>query len=185
MAKSYKIPKAEPVDFEKLQREARAKAELKQNEAQGENVGTKQMEVAELEQMLNHGIEYTITYTAQRGILRRRNKKTYTIYEPTLAVLDEISRVSMDLVIDEKGIAKGGYDTIRASKRAVVDNAKKMARIAAIATLGEDIFDKIGGRCRYNRRRVERLTELLYHTTKPSQLAQLATAVTRDRKSVV
>lgn len=180
--KSYQIPKSDKEAEERRWNEARAKAkEHGADNGASHREDRLQMEAGELDRMLDHGTEYTITYT-RGGIFgrKRSRRRTYTINEPTLAVLDEISRISVELRIDEEGIGKGGYDTIRASKQAVTDNARKMAKIVAIATLGEGIYDTIAGRSRYNRRRVDKLAHLIYHTTRPSQLMQLATTVTRQ-----
>lgn len=178
--KSYKIPKTDKEAEQRRWDEARAKAkEHSAGSTATQTADRHQMEAGELDRMLDHGIEYTITYT-NGGIFGRKNsrRKTYTIYEPTLAVLDEISRISVEVRINEEGIGKGGYDTIRASKQAVTDNAKKMAKIVAIATLGEGIYDTIAGKYRYNRRRVDKLANIIYHTTTPSQLMQLSATVT-------
>lgn len=173
MGETYKIPKAEEVDFESLQREAREKKA-------SDNETRQFMEKSELEGLIDRGVEYTITYTHRFLCFKRIKRRTFTIYEPTLAVLDELSREAIDIAIDEN-MDKGGADTIRASMKAVKDNATSMARIVAIATLGEEIFDTTpGGRHRFNRARVGRFADLVKHTCKPSQLPQLYTAVLRQ-----
>lgn len=171
MPESYIIPKGEDVDFERLQKEAREKKDGSGATAM------KLMERAELDSLVDHGIEYTITSSRRFLFWKRPQRRTFTIYEPTLAVLDEISREAIDMEIDDEAIGKGGTDTIRGSMKAVKDNATKMARIVAIATLGESAFTHTAGRARFDRHRVTQLATMVYHTTTPTQLMRLASAV--------
>ena len=77
----------------------------------------------------------------------------------------------------------GGTATIAEAKRVAKENAARMARIVAIAVLGEDYhiteMDK-GGRIRHynDDKELDRLTALFYHTIKPSKLVGLAEMVT-------
>ena len=85
--------------------------------------------------------------------------------------------------LDEKRLTAGGTETLAEAKRIAKDNAARMARIIAIAVLGEDYHVTevcAGGRVKkYNDdTELDRLTALFFHTIKPSKLVGLSEAVT-------
>jgi hypothetical protein len=108
---------------------------------------------------------------------------TFELHEPTLSVLDRISDVSLDMVINTEELKEGGEEIITKAKELVKDNSKKLALLVAIAVLGEDYhiteITKSGKVKRKNDdKELERLADLFFHTVKPSKLAGLASAVT-------
>ena len=136
----------------------------------------KQAQKNVLETILNRGIKFDITYKVKEpskgflGFLRKKSvvekHESFTIKQPTLAVLDKMSEIWLDFDIkDFEKMTEGeataeGYKMIR-------EHAKDMARVIAIAVVGEGCFDD-------ESKEVERLTELFYKTIKPSQLPQIA-----------
>ena len=107
----------------------------------------------------------------------------FEIQEPTLSVLDRLSAIWVEMGLDEKRLTAGGTETLAEAKRIAKDNAARMARIIAIAVLGEDYHVTevcAGGRVKkYNDdKELDRLTALFFHTIKPSKLVGLSEAVT-------
>lgn len=183
MGESYKIPKAPDIDFERLRREAMEKEAERRKESNEER--DHRLERAELDTLTDKGTQFTIRYNRRTGLLRRRVKpvvKTFTIHEPTAAVLDEISSLALDIELDETGLAAGGLETIAAARRAVNKNAMRQAEIIAWATLGETAYDIMDGHGtiirRVNRKRIKSLANLIYSTATPTQLSNLANIVT-------
>lgn len=181
MAEKYKIPKAPDVQFDQLREEARKAA----TQGDAGHADMTEMERSELNALIGQGATYTLRYVKSRGILGRRKKpvvETHTIKQPTLAILDEISRIAIDLTIDEEGIAEGGLATIKTARSAVRDNALRNAQIIALATLGEEYYEirEVAGRIerKKDRKALQRLTSLIYNTATPAQLSQMAASVT-------
>ena len=188
MGEKYRIPKAPDIDFEQLQREAQKAA----SEAPATSEKKKQMEREELQALTDSGAQYTIRYVKRTGFLHLRPKQvsqTFTIHEPTLAILDEISAIAIDLELDEETLAKGGMETITGARKAVRKNAWRLAKIIAIATLGEACYDIKGdpqtatygiGNIikRPHKKRITNLARLIYLTATPGQLVALASKVT-------
>lgn len=187
MGEKYQIPKAPDIDFEAMQREAQRKA----SEAPATEEKKLEMERSELNTLVDKGAQYTIRYVKRTGLLHLRPKqitKTFTIHEPTLAILDEISAIGIDLELENEEMAKGHLNTISAARRAVRKNAWKLCRIIAIATLGEGAYEIKGDniaaaygigivRRSINKRRVTNLARLIYATARPSQIAAMANIV--------
>ena len=107
---------------------------------------------------------------------------TYEIQEPTLSVLDRLCDVWLDMALDEEALLKEGAIIVEA-KNIAKKNAEKMARIIAIAVLGEDyIITEISplgiAKTRYDDNELNRLTKIFFHSIKPSKLAGLTTSIT-------
>lgn len=150
------------------------------------------MEREELNILVKQGIRFSITRKVRRrkrglkGLFQRPQvdtvKEDFVIQEPTLSVLDRLSAIWVEMGVD-KDLSGGGTEVLAAAKRTVKDNAKRMARIIAIAVLGEDYhITEIGANGRvkhYNDdKELDRLTALFAHTIKPSKLVGLAEIVT-------
>ena len=106
---------------------------------------------------------------------------SYEIHEPTLAVLDRICELSLDMVIDEEAIKD--EMVIAEAKRITKENTLKMARLIAVAVLGEDYhiteITPTGKIKRYNNdKELDRLTNIFFHNIKPSKLALLTSTIT-------
>jgi hypothetical protein len=106
---------------------------------------------------------------------------TYEIHEPTLSVLDRLCDIWLDMALDEEALKEGAV--IVEAKKTAKQNAKKMARVIAIAVLGEDYhiteITRTGKVKKYNDdKELNRLTNTFFHAIKPSKLALLSTTVT-------
>ena len=153
-----------------------------------------EQERSELNALINRGWEFEVEgYHTERiprrglwGLLlppRRRTVKTrqkYHISEPTLGTLDRLSAEWIELAIDEERL-KGAEAMIEARTMAA-HHARRLARIVALAVLGSDYLKPIpgpGGAVRYkeDRRRLEELTDLFFHSIKPSELFRLTMTI--------
>lgn len=119
-----------------------------------------------------------------RGFFQKREviteTKVYTIQEPTLATLDRLSALWLQIEIDETKL--GDDDYLRTARTLANKEARRLAEIVAIAVMGEDYYDVTfnGTTCRRSERKAELrdLTSLFFHTVKPSQLLTLAILIT-------
>ena len=145
-----------------------------------------EIEREELNLLIRQGQKFSIRYTVTRreshllGLRSRTTKEehaeAFEIKEPTLSVLDRLSAHWLEMTIDEKALSSGGADTLTEAKRVTGDNTRRMAKVIAIAVLGEDYHiktvDQKTGRIQYGNddKELERLTDLFFHTIKPSDL---------------
>lgn len=136
-------------------------------------------ETNELDLLIGEGQRFTIRYTARertkgwKGFLlgqthRVEREETFTLYEPTLATLDRLSRVWISLRYDEEALQEGGETMWAEAKRLPSENARSLARVVAIAVLGEA----------YTAPEAERLEALFFQALKPSQLLKIAHQMT-------
>jgi hypothetical protein len=146
-------------------------------------------EKQELNLLINNGMTFTIERTVYRrpagfcSFLKRRvpEKESiqFKIEEPTLSTLDRLAAEQIDLVIDETIMQSDAG--ITEAKKLTHDHAGRMARILAIAVLGQDYLKpiQIGSRVKYeyDDKRLDELTELLKNNIKPSKLVQLTLMV--------
>lgn len=150
------------------------------------------LEREELNLLIQRGVKFQVT----RKVAKRRKgfkgffmkaetveeTSVYEIHEPTLAVLDRISDIGLDMALDE-GVLQEGKAVIPEARRLAKQNAARMARIIAIAVLGEDYhiteIDRFGRIKRYNDdKELDRITDVFFHSIKPSKLAALSATVT-------
>ena len=129
-------------------------------------------EQSELRQMIGEGITFDVevTYTRRKpgllGFFRKREKitekKVFRVQEPTLATLDRLSALWLQMSIDETKL--GDEDYFKTAKKMAAQEARKLAQVVAVAVLGEDYYDVTdkGG----------------YLVRKPSQLLTLAILIT-------
>lgn len=147
----------------------------------------------ELNLMIQNGVRFSVSRKVYRrapgplGFLLPRRAETVTetfvIQEPTLNTLDRLTEISIQMEVPEAELSEGGQKTLAAAKRTANQNTRRMARIIAIAVLGEDYYYTIqdrNGRIREKRddKTLDRLTDLFAHTIKPSVLVELAKTVT-------
>lgn len=152
-----------------------------------------ELEREELNLLVKQGIKFSVTHKVHRrkkgvkGLFQRPEivtvKEDFEIQEPTLSVLDRLSVIWVEMEVNEDRLTAGGTETLAEAKRIAKDNAARMARIIAIAVLGEDYHVTevgTGGRIRkYNDdKELDRLTALFFHTIKPSKLVGLSEAIT-------
>lgn len=153
-----------------------------------------EIEREELNLLIRKGQKFVIRYTIKtkkRNLLGIRAKvteeeraETFEIKEPTLAVLDRLSNEWLEMSLDENALSEGGTQTLVEAKRATAENTYRMARIIAIAVLGEDFYTKTinqkTGRVQFanDEKELDRLTDLFFHTIKPSELVTLCQRIT-------
>jgi len=149
-----------------------------------------QREQNELRQMIQTGVTFdvTVTYLKRKpglaGFFKKRErvkeKKIFTIEEPTLSTLDRLSGIWLQLEIDEAKMNDNEY--LNVAKQLAAKNAKLLARMVAIAVLGEDFYtvrEHAGTfQRRENKKKTKELTSLFYHAVKPSELFTLAVLIT-------
>lgn len=137
----------------------------------------------ELNHLINEGVEFKVSYTLNHRKFSFRKlrtitvseevKRTYKIQEPTLAVLDLISKESIEFADEEKI-----DDAIKQARTEVAKHSKRSAKIVAIAVLGEDCFEHIKGRYVVNEKKIDELAEVFSHCIKPSELIQVCNIIT-------
>lgn len=152
-----------------------------------------ELEREELRLLIQKGVKFSIQRKERRrapgfwGFFRKREVITVTedfeMQEPTLSTLDRLSAVWLDIELNEEALSGGNLTTIQEAKYLAAKNAKKAALIVAIAVLGEDYYiTEADARGRMKQREdnaeLQRLTSVLFHSVKPSQLIELANTVT-------
>ena len=149
-----------------------------------------EQEQNELRHMINQGLTFDVevTYSRRRpgffGFFRKREKVTekrvYTIYEPTLATLDRLSALWLEMEIDETRLNDAHY--LATARSMANKEAKRLAEVVAVAVLGEDLYDTTekAGTFIYkpNEDRLQHLASTFFHVVKPSQLFTLAVLIT-------
>lgn len=146
-------------------------------------------EKQELNLLIDRGMSFQVERTVHRkrkGLFSRLMKAVqekevlqFRIEEPTLSTLDRLSAEQVDIVIDEAALKSDV--AISEAKKLTREHARRMSRIIAIATLGQDYVKatQIGARVKYERddQKLDELTDLFLQHIKPSQLIQLTLMV--------
>lgn len=149
----------------------------------------KELEKTELNRLISRGFFFDLerfVYVRRPGILgllKRRKKQSvterYRVQEPTLAVLDLIAAEQIELVIDEKIMTS--QDALSVARKLTKLHARRMAKIVALAVLGEDYIQatQVGVRVKYEHddNRLNELTDLFFSRIKPSRLTELVTMI--------
>jgi hypothetical protein len=128
---------------------------------------------------VNISVDRTI-YVRHHGFIKRFWKKVkrietvkFTIHEPTLSTLDRITAEQIDLRIDESLLKESA---MQEAKMLVSKHGRRLARIIALAVIGQDYVISIqeSGRIVHKNddKRLDELTELFFMNLKPSQLVQ-------------
>lgn len=139
----------------------------------------------ELNLLIGRGISFDVKRTIYRrrpGLLGRIRKRvpepevvSYRIQEPTLSTLDRMSALQIELNIDEEKMKS--EDALNEARRLTGEHSRRMARIVALAVMGQDYvtIQQTGSRQKYmyDNRGLDDLTEVLFHGLTPSQLAEL------------
>jgi hypothetical protein len=137
-----------------------------------------EQEINELNVLIDKGVEFSVAYIVmERKLFKTITKnvsKIFTIKEPTLAVLDLISSESVLFVIDEEKLKS---DSIAEGKKLIIEHTKAMARIVAIAVLGESCFVMKNNRFTIDKKSIDKLQHLFYHAIKPSDLFKLCNVI--------
>ena len=152
-----------------------------------------ELERRELNLLIKNGVKFHVTTKIRRrkkglrGFFSRpetiEETHAFEMHEPTLAVLDRISDLSLNIAFDEAAIQSEDHTPIEGAKRLVRAKSKQMARAVAIAVLGEDYHvtevTRFGRVKQYgDDKELDRLTALFFHSIKPSKLATLCSAIT-------
>lgn len=139
-----------------------------------------EQERKELRLLINEGIAFTVSYTERvrkadhwRRLLTFRKPKyelvecqrSFVVKEPTAYTLDRLSAEYIELVIDE---AKIKDNPRQEARRLYAKHSRRMARIVAIAVLGNQWEDK---------KQLAQLTEFFVRWLKNSQLWDLVQAI--------
>lgn len=149
----------------------------------------KELEKMELNRLISRGFFFNLerfVYVRRPGIpglLGRRKKQSvterYRVQEPTLAVLDLIAAEQIELVIDEKLMTS--EDALCIARKLAKQHARRMAKIVALAVLGEDYIQatQVGARVKYEHddKRLDELIDLFFSRIKPSRLTELVTMI--------
>lgn len=158
-----------------------------------EEIKALKAEREELNLLVKRGIRFNVTTKIRRrkkglrGFFSRpvtdEETTSFEMHEPTLSVLDRISELSLSMAIDEEAFKGAGHTAIEDAKYLAKDHAERMARVIAIAVLGEDYYvteiTRLGKVKKYNDdKELDRLTALFFHSIKPSKLVGLAAVVT-------
>ncbi|MDR1348314.1 MAG: hypothetical protein LBJ63_07835 [Prevotellaceae bacterium] len=151
-----------------------------------------ELEREEINLLINKGIAFSVTLKVKqpvKGIRGLFNKKEtvekrydFEIRQPTLATLDRICDISLDMIIDDDYF-KNSNNVLNKARGLVKDNVRRLARMLAIAVLGEDCYiteiTELGKIKQYtDDKEITRLTDLFLHTVTPSKLLYLATTIT-------
>lgn len=159
----------------------------------GKENTTLELERKELNLLVKQGIKFSVARKVHRrskgirGFFQKReivtDTRNFEIHEPTLSVLDRLCSIWVEMTFSEESLAIGGTESIAEAKRIANENAARMARIIAMAVLGEDYHvTSVGwaGRIRKHNadKELDRLTDLFFHTIKPSKLVGLSEAIT-------
>ena len=152
-----------------------------------------EIEREELNLLVKRGVKFSITHKIRRrkkgikGLFQRSQvvtvKEDFEIQEPTLSTLDRLSAIWVEMEINEDRLTAGGAETLAEAKRIANANASRMARIIAIAVLGEEYHVtevSASGKVKtYNDdKELDRLTSLFFRTIKPSKLVGFTESIT-------
>ena len=138
------------------------------------------LERNELGRLINEGYTFAIEVVCSRRWYQLwkprtwRERRSFTIAEPTLSTLDRIARESIEVTIDEARV--NGKTPLDEAKQLAARHAERAAHILAIATLGESRF-KPNTRYTEDTERIARLSALFLHNITPSRLLELFSAV--------
>ncbi len=130
------------------------------------------MEINELNLLINQGFTFQVTHRRPRGVLKREIidvTESFTVKEPTLAVLDLLSAEYIKIDFDAEKFGQSNAQ-VADLKQYVSMNIGTFAKIVAIAVLGEDFFLK-------GNKELDRLSLLLMHSITPSKLYQVVLAI--------
>lgn len=130
------------------------------------------MEVNELNMLIGKGFTFQVSHRRPKRIFSREIidvTESFTIKEPTLAVLDLLSSEYIKIDFDPESF-NGSQSTVGAIKQSVVNSIGTFARIVAIAVLGEDYFLK-------GDKELNRLSLLFMHSITPSKLYKIVLAI--------
>lgn len=108
-----------------------------------------ELEKKELESLIGKGVQFEVRHRIKkramglRGLLGRKESvlevKGFMIKPPTLAVMDRLSLIGIDLEIEDREISDG-ENTFELIKGHIAGNVDRLAEYVATAALGEDYY---------------------------------------------
>lgn len=140
-------------------------------------------EQKELNLLINEGFSFTFEYMDRKYPFARPTlvKKTFTIHQPTLAVIDLLSAEAINMVVNEDLISK---DPLGESKKIISSAVDPMVRYIAIAILGRDAEIPVSSLSKYtsykkNEKEIKRISSIIKRSLTPAQLREIVTAITQ------
>lgn len=148
---------------------------------EADNIKSSEQERNELRLLINEGVAFTVAYTEKvrtagrwHWLLRLfgrsrisvvEKQRSFVVKEPTAYTLDRLSAEYIELVLDEAKVKEAPRQEAR---KLFMKHSRRMARIVAIAVLGNDWEDK---------KQLAELTEFFSRWLKNSQLWDLVQAI--------
>jgi hypothetical protein len=139
----------------------------------------------ELNLLIGRGITFDVKRTIRKrkpgilgllgGRVQEEVTESFRIHEPTLSTLDRMSALQIELSIEEEKLSSDG--AFGEAWKLTKENSRRMARIVALAVMGQDYVSitQEGSRhvYRYDNKGLDELSEALYHSLTPSQLGEI------------
>ena len=161
-----------------------------QQETTAKKIKALESEADELRLMIQEGVTFDVEVKQQRrkpgfwGFFKKKEtiteRKVFKIKEPTLATLDRLSALWLQMEIDETKLQDEDY--LRVAKTLANKESHRLAEAVAVAVLGEDYYTvtEKGGyyQRKEDKKALENLTSLFFHSVKPSELFTLAVLIT-------
>ncbi len=128
---------------------------------------TIQAEKVELNTIIERGAKFSVDRRSLLSRLLKKPQRQFVIYQPYLGTLDYLSAEFIQMEFDAKRLEEQRFDE---TKRLVAINARRCARIVAIAVLNRKLYIK---------HLTRPLTEYLLWRVTPSKLYQLAMLISQ------
>lgn len=163
---------------------------MDEQEILNQNLINGDFERKEVNFLIQNGLPFTIKVKEKQvkkkylfGLIKRYQLKeverNFIIKEPTLAVLDRLSKEWIEMSIDERLLQN--ENVLNVSKKYVMRNIERASRVIALAVLGEDYFicHTVGNQISYktNEKELQDLTNLFKQYIKPSDLYTIYEAI--------
>lgn len=163
---------------------------MNEQEILNQNLINGDFERKEVNFLIQNGLPFTIKVKEKQvkkkylfGLIKRYQLKEverkFIIKEPTLAVLDRLSKEWIEMSIDESLLQS--ENVLNVSKKYVMRNIERASRVIALAVLGEDYFicHTVGNQISYktNEKELQDLTNLFKQYIKPSDLYTIYEAI--------
>lgn len=138
-------------------------------------------EQKELNLLINEGISFTFLYKEKRfpfGKVKEA-KKSFTIHQPTLAVIDLLSSEGIKMVVDEDLFAT---DPFPQAKKVIAASVDPICRYIAIAILGRDAEIPTNRLSKYpsykkNEKEIKRISTIIKRSLTPAQSREIVSAI--------
>ena len=135
----------------------------------------KEKEICEIKVLTNEGINFELKrtiYKRPKGFiwlfrkpLKTTETLTFTVKESTLSVLDRLAGEQIKLNLDESAI-KSDITVLAEARRLMHEHSYRMARILAIAVLGQ--------RVQIQRQKAKRANRIIFPQRQPNPIAGIS-----------